>query len=160
MNEPSPECPGQADECQKICRRRFLEWTVRLGVATVAAGIVTPAAVYLWPVRREGPGQEFVSAGPAGDLAVGASKLVQVDGKAIVVIRPTEKDYRAFSAVCTHLACLVHWRKDKADLYCPCHGGQFDIDGQVIGGPPPRPLPRYPVSIVDGDLRVQPGSGT
>ncbi|HYB19798.1 MAG TPA: ubiquinol-cytochrome c reductase iron-sulfur subunit, partial [Thermodesulfobacteriota bacterium] len=53
----------------------------------------------------------------------------------------------AFSLVCTHLACTVTWRPERNEFYCPCHDGSFDPEGQVINGPPPRPLERWKVEI-------------
>jgi Rieske Fe-S protein len=44
---------------------------------------------------------------------------------------------------CTHLGCNVNWNADKQEYVCPCHDAQFDINGKVLGGPPPRPLNAY-----------------
>ena len=62
---------------------------------------------------------------------------------------------RAFSAVCTHLGCIVRWEAGMEHLYCACHGGMFDRAGRVVGGPPPRPLPRYPVEVREGQVFVK-----
>lgn len=64
-------------------------------------------------------------------------------------------DVRAFSAVCTHLGCIVRWEGPMEHLYCPCHNGMFDRDGTVVGGPPPRPLEQFPVAIRDGQVFVK-----
>lgn len=73
-------------------------------------------------------------------------------------------DVRAFSAVCTHLGCLVRWEGPMEHLYCPCHQGMFDRDGSVAGGPPPRPLERFPVEVRDGQvfvtIKVRPKTAT
>ena len=63
------------------------------------------------------------------------------------VIRVAESDYRAFSAVCTHLDCIVDFRKDKDLIWCWCHDGIYDLTGKNIGGPPPRPLAPYRVNL-------------
>jgi menaquinol-cytochrome c reductase iron-sulfur subunit len=63
--------------------------------------------------------------------------------------------FTAFAINCTHLGCPVRWI-DSADLFmCPCHGGVYYDDGTVAGGPPPRPLPRYPVRIHDGLVQIR-----
>lgn len=147
------------DEDRPVCRRAVLEWAFVASAATWAAGMGVPAAVYLWPMRREGPGLDSISAGSADSLAVGESTLVKAQAAPILVVRKSQDEIRAFSAICTHLGCLVHWRKDSQDIFCPCHGGRFDVEGKVIGGPPPRPLPRYPAAIVDGDIQVNLRSG-
>ncbi|MBT2444985.1 Rieske (2Fe-2S) protein [Streptomyces sp. ISL-36] len=63
-----------------------------------------------------------------------------------VAIRLDDGTLAGYSAVCTHLACAVLWRKDRGgegELYCPCHEGVFDArTGEVTAGPPPRPLPK------------------
>ncbi len=69
--------------------------------------------------------------------------------------RNGENEFTAFSVNCTHLGCPVRWI-DTADLFmCPCHGGVYYNDGTVAGGPPPRPLPRYPVRIHDGLVQIR-----
>lgn len=63
-----------------------------------------------------------------------------------VAVRLEDGTLAGYSAVCTHLACAVLWRKDRGsegELYCPCHEGVFDArTGEVTAGPPPRPLPK------------------
>jgi len=61
---------------------------------------------------------------------------------------------RAFSAVCTHLGCLVEWLPQEEKFFCPCHSGYFDADGRNIAGPPPSPLEEYEVEVKDGAIYV------
>jgi cytochrome b6-f complex iron-sulfur subunit len=61
----------------------------------------------------------------------------------------------AFSPVCTHFGCLVNWDYNKKFFLCPCHAGKYDIDGNVISGPPPKPLKRLPLKIIDGKVYVE-----
>jgi len=69
--------------------------------------------------------------------------------------RKSDNEFTAFSINCTHLGCPVRWI-DSADLFmCPCHGGVYYNDGTVAGGPPPRPLPQYPVRIRNGLVQIQ-----
>jgi arsenite oxidase small subunit len=59
-----------------------------------------------------------------------------------LLIRISEKEYRAYNIKCTHLTCPVYFEKDSHQLNCPCHNGFFSVeDGSVLAGPPPRPLP-------------------
>jgi menaquinol-cytochrome c reductase iron-sulfur subunit len=70
--------------------------------------------------------------------------------------RESEHEFRVFSAYCTHTGCPVRW-VPRAELFlCPCHGGAFHGDGAVAAGPPPRPLPLYPVRIRNGAVEVLP----
>jgi cytochrome b6-f complex iron-sulfur subunit len=58
------------------------------------------------------------------------------------------------SAVCSHLGCLVNYRKESREFVCPCHGGKYDIAGKNIAGPPPMPLTAYPVQVSNGMVMV------
>lgn len=60
----------------------------------------------------------------------------------------------AFSVNCTHLGCPVRWEPDANLFMCPCHGGVYYSNGEVAGGPPPRPLARYPVRLRDGVVEI------
>ena len=60
----------------------------------------------------------------------------------------------AFSAVCSHLGCIVDWDSKNEQFLCPCHGGKYDINGNVAGGPPPAPLTRLPVENWEGKIFV------
>ena len=128
---------------------------LKAGAAAWAAGMVTPAVCYLWPALREGPGQKTIRAGSQNEVPVGGSKLVQGGGKPVIIVRLSETEYRAFSAVCTHLGCLVQWRNAEKDIFCPCHGGRFSLEGKVIGGPPAHALAPYPATVVNGEVQVK-----
>ena len=89
-------------------------------------------------------------------LPVGSSKVLKdVLGNDLIVIRPSEDEVRAFSLICTHLGCHVHWRNEEQDFFCPCHLGVFDVDGKVVSGPPPQPLPHYEVRIDQDNVFVR-----
>ena len=77
-------------------------------------------------------------------------KIVRFGSEPVIVVRVSEMDFRAFSAVCTHLACIVEYRKANQVIACNCHNGQFNLQGQVMSGPPPKPLPPFSVHIVAG----------
>jgi quinol---cytochrome c reductase iron-sulfur subunit, bacillus type len=59
-----------------------------------------------------------------------------------------------FEPHCTHLGCAYAWNQSNRDFECPCHGGKFDENGNRIAGPPPRPLDRYQVKIVNGEIQI------
>jgi len=62
----------------------------------------------------------------------------------------------ALSSICTHLGCIVHWDKTTQHFACPCHGGVYDRTGNVISGPPPRPLDHYEVKVENGVVEAGP----
>ena len=108
---------------------------------------------YLYPVV---PPEEIVEV-PAGrrDLVPPNGGLVLSLPTGQVALVDAGGELRAFSAVCTHLGCIVRWESGMEHLYCACHGGMFGLDGQVVGGPPPRALPRYPVEVREGQVFVK-----
>jgi len=67
---------------------------------------------------------------------------------------PSTGEYRAFTAVCTHLGCTVQYRPDLQEIWCPCHNGIYDLQGRNVSGPPPRPLAQYQVHIQGQDIVV------
>ena len=60
----------------------------------------------------------------------------------------------AFSAVCSHLGCIVDWDSKTEQFLCPCHGSKYDVNGNVIGGPAPAPLERLITEIKEGKVFV------
>jgi menaquinol-cytochrome c reductase iron-sulfur subunit len=74
------------------------------------------------------------------------------------VRRVSADGFAAFAINCTHLGCPVRWEANAELFMCPCHGGVYYKDGEVAGGPPPRPLHQYPVRISNGDVQIQVGT--
>ena len=70
------------------------------------------------------------------------------------VVRSSDRDVRVFSDICTHLGCRVNWHPDLEHYVSPCHDGHFDKLGNVLSGPPPRPLDEYTTRVEDGHLFV------
>ncbi|MEK6675495.1 MAG: Rieske 2Fe-2S domain-containing protein [Planctomycetota bacterium] len=137
---------------QKHSRRGFLDWVIGCGSAVTAAATTFPALMYLWPAAKGGS-KEAVEVEGAKSLSPGKSKMLQVGGKAVIVVRDRE-GFKAFSAVCTHLGCLVKWDEAHRQFLCPCHAAVFDENGGVVSGPPPAPLPTYQVKEVGDKVFV------
>jgi menaquinol-cytochrome c reductase iron-sulfur subunit len=90
----------------------------------------------------------FVNASPlpwAGITSRTGSWLRRVEGE----------DFIAFSLNCTHLGCPVRWLPGPELFMCPCHGGVYYKDGIVAAGPPPKPLPKYPVRVRNGQVEIR-----
>ena len=141
-------------EKKRVSRRDFLDWFIRGGLLTTLAGMIFPALTYLWPVTRRGPALGAVEIGGVDEIPVGGSKKAVIGSTALLVVR-TQKEFKAFSAICTHLGCVVYWDSQRKEIACPCHAGSFDLEGRVIAGPPPRPLAPHFVSVVDGKVFVK-----
>lgn len=138
---------------EDVSRRDFLSWILKGGIFITLGGMLAPALTYLLPVTQQGPVGGMVDVGGAEDIPVGAGKKIILSGSAILLIRMTD-GYRAYSAICTHLGCLVDWDAQKREIVCPCHAGIFNDKGAVVSGPPPRPLPSYTVKVVNGRVMV------
>ena len=77
-----------------------------------------------------------------------------MDSLPAIIIRTAAGEYRAFSAVCTHLSCTVQYRSDLQHIWCACHNGHYDLFGRNVAGPPPRPLEPYDVNVRDDEIVV------
>ncbi len=117
-----------------------------MGSAVVGVAMTVPGLMYLWPAARGG-GLDSVEVPGAGQMMPGDSTTLQVLGKAVIVVRD-RVGFKAFSAICTHLGCLVIWDATKNEFLCPCHAAVFDAEGRVVSGPPPSALPIYKVKEV------------
>jgi len=98
----------------------------------------------------------FYAPGAGGQAAVsillneipeGGTVLFQYGGTPGILFRAEDGTFKAFSLMCTHLACTVSWLPEKREFYCPCHEGFFDAEGKVLSGPPPAPLERWKVEV-------------
>lgn len=70
----------------------------------------------------------------------------------------TEDGLLALWHRCTHLGCTVPWKEDEEQFHCPCHGSLFNKVGEVTGGPAPRPLDIFPVTVSNREIWVDTGS--
>jgi cytochrome b6-f complex iron-sulfur subunit len=133
-------------------RRRFLNWFLGSSVAALCASIAYPILRFLSPPRVPEATTNRVEAGATNDpeLLERGYKIVRFGSEPVIVIRVAEGDFRAFSATCTHLDCIVEFHRRESRIWCNCHNGEYDLTGRNVGGPPPRPLERYEVHVVGG----------
>ncbi len=141
-------------EEKTLSRRAFLDWIMRGGLAAWLIAFVAPVLSYVWPAQRHGPAVQTVSAGKVDSFAEWQAKILAIGGQPVIVVR-TPTGFRAFSAICTHLGCIVGWNQGKHQIDCPCHGGVFDTNGKVVSGPPPRPLAEHGVVVVNNEVMVE-----
>ena len=131
-------------------RRRFLNWLLGTSAWAVLASAVYPILRFMNPPEVPEAATSRVEAGPVNDpdLLDNGFKIVRFGSEPVILIKIGEDDYRAFSATCTHLDCIVEYRPDKRLVWCNCHNGSYDLTGKNVGGPPPRPLEPFDVRKV------------
>jgi len=132
-----PAALADENENEETSRRNFLG---KIGVGACAAamaGSVVLTLDYLNPKVLFEPASRF-TAGSAGDYGEGTVRFHK-EQKTFVIGGPA--GIWALSAVCTHLGCITRHLSDEGVIACPCHGSRFDLEGNVIHGPAPRPLP-------------------
>ena len=83
-----------------------------------------------------------------GELKLNEGRVFRLGGLPALLVRTEDDTYKAFSATCTHLDCIVGFQKERNRLWCNCHGGAYDLTGRNVAGPPPRPLTPYKVNLV------------
>jgi len=128
--------------------------------ATLLLGLVAGAGLAACGTEAETAVEDAASsaAGAAGELAkkadvpVGGGRII--DAAKVVITQPTEGDYKAFSAVCTHQGCTVS-SVEGGTINCACHGSKFDIaTGEVKEGPATKPLPAKSVTVGSDGITV------
>lgn len=104
------------------------------------------------PPGGTGAATNQVEAGTTADpeLQQQGYKIVRFGVEPVILIKVDEQDYRAFSATCTHLDCIVEFARTERRIVCNCHNGIYDLNGRNIAGPPPRPLTPFVVNLVSG----------
>lgn len=136
-------------------RRTVMRWLIRgflslWGLGAAAVGVSFLKA----PETERRPSEGLVRCGPLSSLAPGEARLVRHGVAPLFVVRASETQVLALSATCTHLRCVLRWNQPTETFLCPCHAGSFDRDGNVLSGPPNRPLPQYPAEVRAGEIVV------
>lgn len=154
--QSNPECkklpkwkedfPVDIEQDSHVARRDFIRFLflVSLGLFTGTVGVFFKG---LW--RKVHPLPRFRIIG-VEDIEIGGSYVFSLpeDNGPAILVRLAKDEYVAYSQKCTHLQCPVIWRNKDSKLFCPCHHGAFDVKtGQVLYGPPERPLPRVKLDV-------------
>lgn len=148
----------------ELSRRDFMKAAVYFVGGLVGVAVGLPSVAYLIdPALKAGGKEAWVPVGKLTDMPEFGKPYpfsftrVQVNGwertatsHGGFVIRKSEdpNDIVVINSRCTHLSCTVNWKEEERVFLCPCHDASFDAEGEVLDGPPPRPLDRY------GEFRV------
>jgi cytochrome b6-f complex iron-sulfur subunit len=135
-------------------RRRVMQFLLGGGLLASAASFLYPIVRYLVPPAAVDLGGDSVVAAKVGELKVNSGKIFRFGSRPGLLVRTADGEYRAMSAVCTHLNCTVQYRSDVREVWCACHNGFYDLNGRNVAGPPPRPLESYVVHINGDDVVV------
>ncbi len=139
---------------QRIGRRDFLRFVLNGGLLALVGGALYPILKYLYPPKGEQATVTSVVAAKTDELVPNSAKIFRFGKRPGILIHTPLGQLKAFSAVCTHLNCTVQYESESSIIWCACHNGKFDLNGQVISGPPPRPLESYQVKVVSDQVIV------
>jgi len=137
-----------------VNRRQFVNILLGGGLLGWLGSVLYPVIAYLQPPKIPEASVQSVKAGLASGFPANSGQIVKFGRKPVVLIRTDTGDFRAFSATCTHLECIVQYRTDLKQIWCACHNGRYDLRGRNVSGPPPRPLDEYAVKVVSDEIYV------
>jgi menaquinol-cytochrome c reductase iron-sulfur subunit len=164
-----------AFEGETVTRRRLMEGGVQVAGATAVAMIALPALGFaLGPLFEESEPERWQDVGPEDDFnkstyvpkVISISPEVGDAGKTTIYVRQYDPSrdtkvkgqdplpYVAISTRCAHLGCPVRYIQASQKFVCPCHGGIYDAQGKVAGGPPVRPLDRFYTRVRRGRVEI------
>lgn len=131
-------------------RRQILNWFLGTSFGALIASVIYPVLRYMTPPKISEATTNQIEAGQVNDpqLLERGYKIVRFGAEPVILVKAADNDFRAFSATCTHLDCIVGFQKEQTRIYCNCHGGCYDLQGRNVSGPPPRPLTPYKVNVV------------
>ena len=167
---PDPSAEAAAAAVAKRGQKRFnrrlaIRWAGWGSILLVLAGWMNGFLSFFHP-NKTGAFGGTITAGTVDELQVGQVKAL-ADGKFYLTRVP--EGFIALWWKCPHLGCTVPWRENdpvmpgdegfatQGRFNCPCHGSLYNRYGQIISGPAPRPMDRFPLTIEGGRIRVETG---
>lgn len=142
--------PFEQDKARLVTRREFSRMLCLIS-ASMVAGSAYVVARSFWPAGNEPAGRFLVC--QRNELPPGGTKPFRLPGghTPYILIHLESGVFKAYEQKCTHLSCAVFYKAGTGKIECPCHNGWFDANtGDVLQGPPPRPLPALQV-VEEGD---------
>jgi menaquinol-cytochrome c reductase iron-sulfur subunit len=155
------------DQPRKLSRRNFMQAAIWGIGGFIGLGFGVPAVSYIvGPALKGGQAQSWLRLGPTSKVELGTPTLFTVaiqtqtgwiattEEVSVYVLSTDGRNYAAMSNICTHLGCRIRWIAEQNQFFCPCHNGVFDVSGNVVAGPPPRPLDRFDIKVEEDQLFV------
>ncbi len=159
--EPTKLDEGFTASNDGFTRRALLVWTAMLSAFGIMAMVLYPLLKFVMPTAsaKGGSERDFVE---LKELPEPGTSLKFRYGRYPAILVNYEGRYYAYGAICTHLACVVHYEPDgcqmphpNSEIHCVCHGGHYDVEtAEVVGGPPPIPLAKLKIKELDGKILV------
>jgi len=129
-------------------RRKFLNWFLGTTAGAFLVSVTYPLSRYLIPPEvEESTAHNVTLALKPQEVKPNSGQIFRFGSQPAILLRTPNDELKAFSAVCTHLACIVQYRSDLSQIWCACHNGHFDLNGKNVEGPPPKPLEEYAVNV-------------
>ncbi len=126
-------------------RKKF----IKTSFAMAALGL-TSSSLFLESCTKSNPQPGNGTVNFTLDLSKPANSALNKSGGSVIthniIVINTNGSFKALSDICTHQGCSVNYNKNSNNIICPCHGGAFDLNGSVLGGPPPSSLKKYSVT--------------
>jgi len=135
-------------------RRKFLNSLLGIGGIGALSAIIYPIMSYLVPPKIAEVKVNSLKVGPVSDFANINSKIVKFGRTPVILLKDNQGNFKALSATCTHLDCIVQFDNEQQQILCACHGGRYDLTGENVSGPPPKPLKEFNVNIIDNEIRI------
>jgi len=137
---------------KNLSRRDFLGWAWGISLFGLFGQAGTALFDFFMPRVEPGSFGSKVVAGQVNEFQSGT--VSHIPKGRFFISRLEDGRMLALWHRCTHLGCTVPWREDEHQFHCPCHSSLFNLKGEVIGGPAPRPLDIFPIEVVDGQVIV------
>jgi len=133
-------------------RRQILKASLAFLGTTTLISFVYPASKFLIPPKSRSGETTLVL--NKEDIPPGAAKEIIYNETPVIIINRQGSGFIALSRICTHLGCLVGYDRFNSKLVCPCHAGEFDLEGNVLSGPATKPLLRFPLTITSDQITI------
>lgn len=159
-----------ANNGREVNRRMFLSAFIGVVGVAVAAALAIPLLGYFFgPAFKKQTNRVSVAIARTDEVPVGVPTFFGYEeavsdgwmattvSKGAWLLNKGNNQFVVYDPHCTHLGCAYYWDEGRKAFLCPCHGGVFDIDGNVMEGPPPRPLDRIPFTIENNTIEVTTG---
>ena len=138
----------------KATRRKFIKSILGVGVVGSIFSFLYPVISYLVPPKVPTINVNSVNAGKFLALKKGSYKILKFGREPVILIKDKENNLHALNATCTHLDCIVQYKKDTNLIWCACHKGIYDLNGKNVSGPPPKPLKEFSIKLIDDEIIV------